>query len=128
MVHLEKSFGAMDSERILDNADKRVNVQAGPKIQPRSREKTEANEPLGKEGAGDSWIKLSEAAKILGVDRGTAKRWADNGIIKDNSQEGKERRVLLSRVLMKKHSREKKELLKDAEELSEDAKKVPPQH
>jgi hypothetical protein len=69
----------------------------------------------------DGWIKLTAAAEILAVNRGTVSRWATEGKIKDNKETGKQKRVLLSSVLLIKHEQENKELLEDAKDLRKDA-------
>lgn len=69
----------------------------------------------------DSWITITEAADLLVIHRGVVSRWATEGKIKDNKETGKQRRVLLSDVLLQKHKRENRELLKDAKDLRRDS-------
>jgi len=77
----------------------------------------------------DQWIKVTEAARLLKVDKGTISRWADEDNIKDNEKKGKKRRVLKSSVLLMKHKRESENQLKDAADVLRDmGNKIPDRH
>ena len=76
----------------------------------------------------DELITLTEAAKILGFDKGTVSRYADSGQISDNSIKGQNRRVWKSSVLFLKQQREDEQLRKDARELGKDSKRIPNTH
>ena len=56
----------------------------------------------------DEWIKLTEAARLVGVDKGTISRWASENLIEDNAEIGRKRKILLSSILLIKYIREKK--------------------
>lgn len=77
---------------------------------------------------GDKLITLTEAAALLGVHKGTVSRYANAGTIVDNGQEGQNRRVLESSVLLLKQQREDKEVLQDAKDLKTDSKSLPDRH
>jgi hypothetical protein len=77
---------------------------------------------------GDKLITLTEAATLLGVNKGTLSRYADAGTILDNGQEVKERQVWKSSVLLLKQRREDEELLQDAKDLRIDSKSLPNRH
>ncbi|MFX1562891.1 MAG: pentapeptide repeat-containing protein [Promethearchaeota archaeon] len=72
---------------------------------------------------GDSWITITEAADLLAVNPGVISRWADEGRIKDNGKNRRDRRVLKTSVLLIKQNKEDAELLKDAKDLRKDSKK-----
>jgi len=77
----------------------------------------------------DEWIRITDAAKILGVAKGTISRWANKGKIRDNGKKERERRVSKLSVLSLKHKREREDVLKDAaEDLQDRASKIPDRH
>jgi hypothetical protein len=77
---------------------------------------------------GDELISLTEAGELLGVNKGTACRYADAGEIMDNHEEGPNRKVWKSSVLLFKQRREDGELLQDVKELRKDGRKIPDKH
>jgi len=77
---------------------------------------------------GDELISLTVAADLLSVNKGTVSRYADAGTILDNGQQGQERRVWKSSVLLLKQRQEDKALLQDAKDLKKDAGEVPDKH
>jgi excisionase family DNA binding protein len=91
-------------------------------------EKRRESEPV-KEPQEDELITLTGVAKLLGVDKGTVSRWADEGKIQDNKQKGRRRRVSRISVLLLKDKREREDLLRDAaEDLQDRASKIPDRH
>lgn len=76
----------------------------------------------------DELITLTEAAEILGVNKGTASRYADSGAIRDNGVKGQNRRVWKSSVLFFRQEREDERLRKDTRELRRDSKRIPNTH
>lgn len=81
------------------------------------------------ESVEDEWIRITDAAKIFGVTKGTISRWANKGKIRDNGKKEKERRVSKLSVLSLKHKREREDVLKDAaEDLQDRASKIPDRH
>lgn len=77
---------------------------------------------------GDELISLTEAADLLGINKGTVSRCADAGEIMDNGEEGQSRKVWKSSVLLLKQRRDDSELSRDAKDLSKDARRVPDMH
>ena len=81
------------------------------------------------ESVEDEWIRITDAARIVGVAKGMISRWADKGKICDNGKKKKERRVSKLSVLSLKHKREHEEVLMDAaEDLQDRASKIPDRH
>jgi excisionase family DNA binding protein len=79
--------------------------------------------------AEDKWITITEAGKLLGVDKGTVSRWADTGRITDNKKKGRGRKVSKATVLLLKEEREHEDRLKDAADvLQDEAGKIPDRH
>lgn len=77
----------------------------------------------------EGWITITEAAKILGVNKGNASRWANEDKIKDNGKRGRERRISKVSVLLLKDKREREDLVKDAADILRDrASKIPDRH
>lgn len=77
---------------------------------------------------GDELMTFTEAAGLLGVNKGTVSRYADAGTILDNGQQGKERRVWKSSVLLWKQREEDEQVLRDARDLKNDARNVSDKH
>jgi excisionase family DNA binding protein len=72
------------------------------------------------------WMTITQASRLLGVNKGTVSRWADEGKIQDNKQKGKKRKVSKISVLLMKDKREHEDTLKDAAEVLQDrASKIP---
>lgn len=81
------------------------------------------------ESVKDKWIRITDAAIILGVAKGTISRWADDGIILDNGKKKRERRVSKLSVLSLKHKREHEDVIKDATDYLQDrASKISDRH
>ena len=76
----------------------------------------------------DELITLTEAAEILGVDKGTVSRYADSDQITDNGVKGQNRRVWKSSVLFFRQQREDEQLRKDVRELRRDTKRISDTH
>jgi len=77
---------------------------------------------------GDELISLTQAGELLSVNKGTVGRLADAGKILDNGQEGQNRQVWKSSVLLLKQQREDEELRNDARELRKDSAGLPDRH
>lgn len=77
---------------------------------------------------GDELISLTEAGGLLGVNKGTASRYADAGEIMDNGEEGQNRKVWKSSVLLLKQRWEDEELLQDVKDLRKDSEKLDGTH
>jgi hypothetical protein len=77
----------------------------------------------------DEMITITEAAKLLGVDKGVASRWATDGVIKDNGETKRKRRVSKVSVLLLKDKRESEDRLKNAADVLQDMeRKIPNRH
>jgi excisionase family DNA binding protein len=111
-------------EEDLKSAMKRLQLKLDQYHERKAEEKKVVKEPQE-----DELIMLTGAAKLLGVDRGTVSRWADEGKIKDNKQKGRRRRVSKISVLLLKDKREREDLRRDAaEDLQDIASKIPDRH
>ncbi|HOH65651.1 MAG: hypothetical protein RBS72_22210 [Sedimentisphaerales bacterium] len=77
---------------------------------------------------GDEWITISEAARLIGCNRGVISRWATQNKIANNSQQGRTRRVLKSNVLLVNQNLIDKNLRRDADDLRKDAKAIQDSH
>jgi|GEM_PF-1954141 len=83
----------------------------------------------GRIATNDEWITITGAAEFLGCSKGTVSRMADKGEIQCNGKKGRERRVLMSSVLLKKAKREDEDRRKDTDDVLKDiAKKIPDMH
>lgn len=77
----------------------------------------------------DEMITITEAAKLLGVNAGTVSRWTTDGIIKDNGEAKRKRRLSKISVLLLKDKREREDRLKDAADVLQDMEhKIPDRH
>jgi len=77
----------------------------------------------------DNWIRVTEAARIIKVDKGTVTRWANEHLIEDNVETGRNRRLRLSSVLLLKYMREQNTRQKDVEDVLRDTEnKIPYLH
>jgi len=73
---------------------------------------------------GDKLISLTEAAGLLGMNKGTVGRLADAGRILDNEERGKNRRVWKSSVLLLKQRQEDEQLLQEVKDLRIDSERI----
>jgi len=60
---------------------------------------------------GDEWISLSKSGRLLGVSPGTVSRLISKGLVKDNGQKGRKRKVSKTSVLIEKERRDNLELM-----------------
>jgi hypothetical protein len=77
---------------------------------------------------GDELISLTEAGELLGVDKGTISRYANDGKIIDNGERDRKRRVWKASVLLLKQKKEDGGYLHAARELRKDAGTIPDIH
>lgn len=77
----------------------------------------------------DEMITITEAAKLLGVNAGMVSRWTTDGIIKNNGEAKRKRRLSKISVLLLKDKREREDRLKDAADVLQDMEhKIPDRH
>ncbi|HIJ54472.1 MAG TPA: helix-turn-helix domain-containing protein [Planctomycetes bacterium] len=76
----------------------------------------------------DEWVSVTEAARIIGVDKGTVSRWANERLIADNVETGRNRRIRLTSVLLLKYMREQNARQKDVDDILQDIEKENPQY
>lgn len=76
----------------------------------------------------EQWVTFTQAADIVCVSKATISNWATKGKIRDNGQRGQKRRLLKSDILLVRHEREAAELLRDAQEIREDAVRMENRH
>lgn len=74
--------------------------------------------------AADAWITFSKAAELLGVTKATISKWANQNRFVDNGLANQRRRLSRGSVLLVKQQMEEEDLLKDVEELRQDARRL----
>jgi excisionase family DNA binding protein len=72
---------------------------------------------------GDQWLTNREAAKILGVRRGTVSKWAKKGRFSDNGIKGQKKRLSKASVLLVKQEIDDEYIKNDEEDVRNDLRR-----
>ncbi len=72
----------------------------------------------------EQWVRITEAAKMIGKHRGTISHWAETGKIRDNGKKGHLRRVLKTDILLVKQTTEEADSQRDWQDLQDDSRRI----
>jgi hypothetical protein len=76
----------------------------------------------------DEWITIKEAALLIGKSEGTISRLANEGVIKNNGQSRRERKVSRVSVLLYQSKRDAQNKRNDYDDYQRDIRNIPDQH